>query len=157
MEPKIVLKDEFKVVGIAARISCENENNFVEIPKLWDSYLDQNICEKIPNRVNPCISFGVCADFDGANNFTYIICSEVSSFDNVAEGMICRTIPAAKYAVFTAKGPVPEKIQEVCRYIYGTWFPNSGYERADSEDFELYDERCTGDESSEVDIYVPIK
>lgn len=71
--------------------------------------------------------------------------------------MAGRTVPAAKYAVFTAKGPVPQAIQDTWRYIYSSWLPKSGCERAETEDFELYDERCTHDEGAEVDIYIPIK
>ncbi|MEJ2563456.1 MAG: GyrI-like domain-containing protein [Anaerolineales bacterium] len=62
----------------------------------------------------------------------------------------------ATYAVFTARGPCTKAIQDTTRYIYSTWLPESGYEHAMTADLEVYDERCSDDDTSEVDIYIPI-
>jgi AraC family transcriptional regulator len=70
--------------------------------------------------------------------------------------MIGRVIPAATYAVFTARGPCTKAIQDTTRYIYSTWLPESGYEHAMTADLEVYDERCKDDDTSEVDICIPI-
>jgi AraC family transcriptional regulator len=70
--------------------------------------------------------------------------------------MVCKTIPAAEYAVFTARGKMPGSIQDTVRYIYQEWLPNSKYQRGESADIELNDERFHRGETSEVDIYIPI-
>jgi len=75
-------------------------------------------------------------DFDGIDTFSYLICVEVSSIDYIPEKMVARTIPAQKYAVFTAKGEMTESIQQAWKDIYGKWFPASGYERSFGPDFE---------------------
>jgi AraC family transcriptional regulator len=116
--------------------------------------------ERMPNVINKdeqaCM--GICMDFDGINTFSYLICVEVSKFDTIPKKMVAKTIPAQKYAVFTAKGKVPEAILQTWKEIYQKWFPTSGFERTDGPDFEYYDKRSRiNDEKSEVDIYIPIR
>ncbi|HIJ64784.1 MAG TPA: AraC family transcriptional regulator [Candidatus Hydrogenedentes bacterium] len=157
MEPKIVNRDAFKVIGVELRTTICNGENVQAIPEFWDQFAQDGADRRIPNRVNHNALLGVCGDSDEDGSFSYIICAEVSSFDEAPDGMVARTVPAAKYAVFTSKGKVPDSVQDMGRYIFGTWLPKSGYEHADTEDFEVYDERFTGLEDSEVDIYIPIK
>lgn len=61
------------------------------------------------------------------------------------------------YAVFTHKGTVDTLIQTY-QYIWGVWFPKSGFQIADRDDFECYTERFAGadHDKSEIDIYFPI-
>ena len=99
---------------------------------------------------------GMCADFANDGSFTYSIGAEVARIDEVPDGMVARTVPAAKYAVFTAKGKVPQSIQETICNIFSTGLSSLGLKHAGTEDFELYDERFTGGEDSEVDIYIPV-
>jgi AraC family transcriptional regulator len=91
---------------------------------------------------------------DGA--FSYIIGSEVTHTDNVPDDMVSREILEANYAVFTARGTMPDSIQNMIKYIYQEWLPKSKYQHAHSPEFELYDERSDDSENAEVDIYIPI-
>lgn len=163
MNYKIIEKDEFKIVGREIRVRNDNGDNYKSVPQFWKECLADGIYEKfgkLKNRVNPKdnVVLGMCSDFDGINTFSYFICTEVSNSGDLLENMVQKTIPSAKYAVFTAKGKLPEAIQGAWKEIYGTWFLQSGYERTDGPDFELYDKRCEiNDENCEVDIYIPIK
>ena len=106
MEPKIVTKDEFNVVGM--RYYGENKNN--EISQLWDRFVPR--IHEIKNPVTRDITFGVCYPVENQaenSEFEYIAAVEVHDFDEIAEGMVGRTVPTQKYAVFTHKGLV-EKI-----------------------------------------------
>ncbi|MEW6184104.1 MAG: AraC family transcriptional regulator [Thermodesulfobacteriota bacterium] len=155
MESKIVFKEEFKIVGM--RYFGENKNQ--EIGQLWDQFLPR--IERIPNRINPAVSYGICFPVEGDKNdgaFEYIAAVEVSDLLDIPEGMAGKTIPAQKYAVFTHKGPV-EKIPETYQAIYAVWHPKSGHELIKAPDFEYYDERFHpgNPEISELDIYIPIK
>jgi predicted transcriptional regulator YdeE len=38
-------------------------------------------------------------DFEADGNFSYIIRAEVTNTENIPNGMVCKKIPAAKYAV----------------------------------------------------------
>lgn len=160
---RIIEKEEFKVIGYEIRVRCDNGDNFKLIPEFWRKYMEDGLYKKIaamPNVVNKenMVTMGMCMDFDGINSMSYLICVEASSFDAIPEGMAAKTIPAQKYAIFTAKGKMPDAIQQTWKDIYEKWFPASGYERTDGPDFECYDKRSEkNDENTEVDIYVPIK
>ena len=69
--------------------------------------------------------------------FSYICSVEVSSFDNVPEGMVSRIIPGHLYAVFRHKGPI-SSLSETLKYIWGSWLPKSNYDYVEKPDFELY-------------------
>lgn len=163
MNYKIIEKGEIRLIGRELRVRNDNGDNFKLIPEFWLQCMQEGIYEKfgnMPNRVNPKdnVVLGICMDFDGVNTFTYVIGTEVSNIDYVPEGMSVKVVPASKYAVFTAKGIMPEAIQQTWKDIYGKWFPASGYERTDGPDFEWYDTRSqVNDENAEVDIYIPIK
>ena len=159
MEPKIVTKDGFKIVGM--KIFGENTND--EIKELWNKFIPR--IDKIKHRLNKDItkdiSYGMCypsEEMNESGEFEYIASVEVSSLGDVPQGMVGRTIPRQKYAVFTHKGVV-DRIKETYKYIYGTWQPKSGCELVRAPDFEYYDERFDADnqEDSEMDIYIPIK
>lgn len=165
MDYKIVEKDSFKVVGEELRVRNDNGDNLRLIPQFWIDCTKKGIFEQFDSMTNVVnkqkqVSMGMCMDFDGINTFSYLICVEVSNFDCIPEGMVARTIPAAKYAVFTSKAEsqakMSQSIQDTWADIYGKWFPVSGYERTDGPDFELYDMRCMWDKP-ETDIYIPIK
>ena len=156
MEPVIVSKQSFPIIGVELRTTTGEGRNFIEIPQFWEKILQKGSIAKIPDRKSPDVVLGICLDFESDGSFSYIIGAEVNSTDNTPDDMVCRTIPAAQYAVFTARGNMPDSIQDVTRYIYQKWLPKSEYHRANSADFELYDDRFENAENAEVDIYVPI-
>lgn len=116
MDYKIVEKDSFKVIGPELKVRNDNGDNFRLIPKFWDKFEKDGMYEVIknmPNVINKGDAImGMCADFDGVNTFDYLICVEAGSFDHIPEGMVGKTVPKQKYAVFTAKGKMPEAIQK---------------------------------------------
>ena len=156
MEPKIVMKEGMKVIGIPLETSVIDGKNFKEIPELWERVIKQKLHEKIPNKENDEVLLGICMDFDGKDKFTYMIASPVTSTDEVPEGMVVREISTDTYALFTAKGEMPKCIQDAFKYIYGEWLPGSDYKRGCGIDMEWYDERCTECADSEVDILVSV-
>lgn len=154
---RFVTYNEIKLMGIKIETSLENNRSAVDIPALWETFHKNAIHERIPGKVNPEVYYGLYTNLDYYNNFSFVICSQVESLDSIPDGMFGKTLPATSYAVFTAKGPLPEKLINTWRYIYANWFPNSDYERNKSDDFERYDERSHDPENPSVDIYIPIK
>lgn len=159
MEPKIIMKNELKVIGYEMITTYEEDRNFNLIPKFWERFMHENLTGKIPNKVNPNARLGISKEINaGTGSLSYLICTEVNSLDNIPEGMVGKVIPSNKYAVFTAKGqPIPEKIAETWAGAFNSWLAESGFELAEGEFFELFDERCNNTDSSEVDVYIPIK
>ncbi|HOT76529.1 MAG TPA: AraC family transcriptional regulator [Candidatus Wallbacteria bacterium] len=159
MEPKIVVKKEFKVVGMRGQTCLKNN----VIPKMWENFFPR--MGEIINRINKDTAYGICecsdigeTQFNDETLFNELVCVEVDRFDAIPKAMVCKTIPEQKYAVFTHRGPL-YNLRQTYDYIYKTWIPTSGYQMAFKDDFELYDGRFKGidDPGSEFDIYVPIK
>ncbi|WP_062237672.1 AraC family transcriptional regulator [Fictibacillus sp. FJAT-27399] len=163
MQPKIYMKPEFNVIGYELKTTSEDGKNLKEIPVFWQTYLQNNkMREAIPNKMDPSVELGICTDFNQENgSFSYLICSEVTDSNNVPEGLVARTFPETKYAVFTtpkvAENEFSDSIQATWQYIFKEWFPSSGYEHAGGVEIELYDERSISPESKQMDILVPIK
>ena len=168
MQPIIKEKEEFYVVGI--ELNTEHGSCQQDVPKFWNSFSQKNSLLKLKNLKNPEEIFGICAgscqgrcgdpEFPTASQcgtgFGYLICSEVENLDHIPEGFVSRTIPEAKYAVFTIDGGFP-KIQKGVEAIYKNWLSNTSYELADSPNFERYNGNWTGDKDSKMEIWIPIK
>jgi AraC family transcriptional regulator len=150
MEPKIVAREAFTVVGM--KYHGKNENN--EIPQLWDKFGPR--AEEIKHIVDPHVAYGVCGNFDDSSHeFDYVAGFEVDSTTEIPEGMVSWDVPAGKYAVFTCTLPT---LGETYQHAYHTWLPQSGYQRAPGPEFELYDESFDPeDPSSKMDAYIPLK
>jgi len=163
MEPKIIIKESFKIIGYELRTTIENGENFKKIPEFWTYYTKNNLSGKIPFKKNKNIELGICCDSDKQNHtFSYIIGFEVENVDEIPEGMIGKVIPSSKYAVFTTpktgRKDFSKSIQETTKFIYQKWLPESGYEINDKGyDLEWYDERCHSDDDCCMDIYIPVK
>ena len=159
MDIKIVEKGELKIVGMLERINLP-ENT---IPQLWDKFT------KRENEIKSVIgkgAYGIAENMSESSegtSFDEIVGLEVSSFEEIPEGMITKVIKPQKYAVFTHKGELFEKdgssnLHKSYDYIYSKLLPASGYEVDGEFNFEYYDERFIwGSPESEMDIYIPIR
>lgn len=157
MEPNIVSKQSFPVIGMQIQTTSQDGKNFQDIPQFWQKATEENLIERIPHKKLPGSYMGICMDFEPDGGFTYLIASEVTHTEDIPEGMVCREIPPAKYAVFNAHGKMPDAIQETTRYICQEWLPASEYQHAGTSDFERYDERSkVGGEDAKVVIFIPI-
>ncbi len=162
MEPKIVVRPASKVVGYELKTSISDGRNHKEIPAFWGTYLEQKLGQNIKHTINPKTELGICTDFDPATgNFRYIIGMEVEHFGDIGPDMVSFELPEAKYAVFTtpkaSKEDFANAIVSTWQFIYSQWLQTVDYEHAGKPEFELYDERCAGEEGLEMDIYFPIK
>ena len=115
MEPKIINKDSFFVIGYELR--TDSARSTEEIPRFW-SKVDLGRLDSVPNRTEPKVQLGLCCSDDEKGCFSYLVCTPVRDLSSIPTGMAGRTVPAARYAVFTAKGPVPKAIQDTWLYIY---------------------------------------
>ncbi|MGE7091557.1 effector binding domain-containing protein [Lysinibacillus sp. NPDC048646] len=160
IEPFVIEKDSFKVVGVTTRTSNANESTSqAKIPQLWSAFYEQNVVQQISNQVNRAVTYGLYADYESDVNGHYSLTlgMAVSAIDEVPEGMEVKLVPAAKYLVFTSeKGPIPEVVIKAWQDIWA-WFANSEVERTYTGDFEKYNERCANPNEAQVDIYIAIK
>lgn len=160
MEPTIKQVDDFTVVGMTVRTNLVDN----KIPMLWEKFIPR--VAEIKNKAENNIFYGICKcdpnfDLKKFNKETYfdeIAAVMVSDTGDVPENMIKHQMKGGRFAVFTHKGSL-KTLQDTYNYIWGSWVPKS-HEKVDMrDDFELYDDRFLGpeNESSQMDIYIPLK
>lgn len=76
----------------------------------------------------------------------------------IPEGLEKKCFAGGTYAKFIHRGSV-DTLESTYRYIWGVWFPQSGYELGDGDDFERYAARFIGPfaDESETEIYFPLQ
>ena len=95
MEPKIVTKPAFTVVGMKYR--GRNEQN--EIPQLWERFMPR--AQEVTPKANPRQYYGVMDNFDEkTREFDYLAGFEVDGASKVPSGMESWQVPEQTYAVF---------------------------------------------------------
>lgn len=162
MEPKIITKPAFHVIGFELKTRTVDGQNNKDIPEFWQQYMQNSLGCKIPNPVYKNQELGICTDFNPeTGEFIYLIGMEVAEGSVAPEGMVYRSVPEEEYAVFTTPTANDHTfsltIQSTWNKIFTEWFPETGYEHAGTTEFELYDERCHSSENKVMDIYIPIK
>ena len=150
MEPKIVKKPAFTVVGM--KYFGKNEEG--EIPKMWDEMSPR--WKEIQHTAGKYESYGVCGAMDEDGNFPYIAGVEVSKAEDIPNGMEKINIPEQTYVVFPCTLPT---IRETYEYAFQTWMSEAGYEHVPTPDFELYDKNFKAETRWEdtLFIYIPVK
>jgi AraC family transcriptional regulator len=166
MELRIEKRGKLTLTGLPLRVSCEGGANMREIPAFWSEchargYVD-TLARAIP-RGSTLNVMGVCMnDLDEeSKTFTYLVAIERPTDPRVRQGLpagcVDVAVPAATWAVFTSRGPLPDAIQGVWKRIYAEWFPTSGYEHAGAPDLEVYP---TGDMRAAnytCEIWLPVR
>lgn len=125
----------------------------------------QQFNKKVPAELLANKRYGVYEAGSTCSSDDFHTDSEASAFagveipDNypVPKDMKIKKLCGGTYAKFTHKGTVDTLIRTY-HYIWGVWFPKSGFELAGRDDFECYTERFKGpdDDNSEIDIYFPV-
>ena len=160
MDPKIIEKDSFTVVGISARTSNAREvTPDGVIGSMWGRLFQEDLLSKIPNKADQNI-VAVYTDYASDHNgeYTYVLGARVSSDAEVPPGMVARKIPAQKFALFTSeKGPAPKVVPQLWMKINSLPKNAVGGDRQYKTDFEIYDERATDAENLQMDVYIGIK
>jgi AraC family transcriptional regulator len=149
--PKIVLEKEFKIVGLKKTVKPGS----ALIRTLWDEFTSRK-CE-VANAVTKEDILGICEylpSITDESEFEYLAGVEVKDYDYIPDGMITKTIPLSKYAVFTHKGSVSD-LKATYDNIYGKWLPLSGIELAEADTIEIYS--LKDNQESTLDIYIPLQ
>jgi len=150
MEPRIVSKPGFTVVGVKYRGKNENQ----EIPEVWGEFGSR--FSDFKHRSEEGIAYGAMDNYDpDIGEFDYVAGVAISSSKGQPADLTVWDIPGATYAVFTTTLPA---IRSAFDSIYHDWLPASDYQRQSGPEFELYDERFDPqDPESELDIYIPVE
>lgn len=152
IEPKIILDKAYKLIGMKEMLKPGSD----EIKNLWNTFTSRK--SEVKNVIAPNIELGICEympNITDESEFSYFAGIEVTDFCDVPKLMLGKTITNSKYAVFTHKGPLT-MLKDTYNFIYGVWLPQSGYELAEADTIELYDNRLTTAEA-EFDIHIPLQ
>ena len=158
MTPDIRELQEKKLVGKHLRMTMAANRTF----ELWSSFMPRRW--EINHRINSdMLSVQVYdADHDPSTfnadaAFDKWAVVEVSTDDQVPEGMSTFTLPAGSYAVFQYKG-LPSEGDKVFGYIFGTWLPPSDYVLDHRPHFEVLGPKYKNNSpDSEEEIWIPVK
>jgi len=151
--------NEFQVIGITCRTSNRDEmSSSAKIPELWRRLYEEDILNKIPNKLDSTI-IAVYHSYESNKNSMYslTIGSRVESGTRPPSGMDGLSVPTQTYWQFTSqKGSMPQVVIETWQQI---WIleDQALIHRQYTYDFEIYDQRAMDPSSSQVDIFIGLK
>ena len=148
LEPRIILKPAFSVVGLSRPLARLDGN----LEALWQELGDRYA--EIP-QADPDAGFGVHT-WAGSSRQYLAGLALAGSEGQVPPDMTVLRIEAHAYAVFVHTGFM-RGLAETVRGIFDGWLPGSGYESAADFYFEYYDDRFSpGSPDSVVFLWVPV-
>lgn len=157
-EPQILTIPQRKLVGMKIRTSLSENKTF----GLWSKFKPR-IKEIKYKKNSDFYSIQIFEEdlefsrFTPQTFFEKWAAVEVKSFEDIPNGLEIFTIPAGKYALFLHKG-LPGSFPETSRYIFGEWFPSSGFELDNRPHFEVRDENYRPDDpGAEEEVWVPVQ
>lgn len=156
MELRLEQLPEKKLVGKHLHMNLANNRTM----ELWQSFMPHR--RHIRNCVGtdlfslqvyePSLDF---RDFNLQTSFEKWALTEVSTFENIPEGMEAFTLEAGLYAVFIHKGL---DFQPTFQKIFYEWLPKSDYALDQRPHFELLGGNYkNGSPDSEEEVWVPVK
>lgn len=150
LEYKIVEKPQFTVVGLSRMFHADT--SYQEIPKFWDEVMAM---EKSP----VCGMYGVCMDLsENGKKFEYLIADNYIPWEEIPAGCTAKVIPAATWAVFPCRGPLPQTLQDVNTRMWSEWLPNcKNYRLAANLNVELYAPPAQNPEDTYSEIWLPVE
>ncbi|TGL58986.1 AraC family transcriptional regulator [Leptospira sarikeiensis] len=156
IEFKPVIRNSSVLIGKTYKTSMQKDKSVSDIPRIWEESYANGIFDQIPNRKDTHTVQGVYSNWDLDENFDFFVGAEVDSETLPISGFTKQVLPASKYMLFTVPGNTMEKLLNAWKYIYGTWLPNSEYERGSEDDFDVFDERFWDPKNPVSDIYISI-
>lgn len=157
-KPEIIHLDKIKIIGYEYKTNLNDDTYFEDIPRFYDHFGRNEYYMRIPGKAAPNMAYGIACNFQDDGHFSFIVGEEVHQFSEELEsGFVNFEIPEGKYAEFKVNGPA-DLVQNTRKYIYGTWLPNSNYERREGPDFEITDVCNSSFPNGMImKIYIPLK
>ncbi len=160
MDYKMEEKNAFRIIGAKLSTSMENGACYKEIPAFWGACAASGKIGQLAKAIKkePYGMLGVSACGDESLNedtkFDYYIAA--ASDEKAPEGMEEFIVPAATWAIFPCKGPMPQTIQELQKRITTEWLPSSGYEYGNAPDIEVYYDEDSLKPDARCEVWIPV-
>jgi len=148
-----VEKPAFYIVGIECKTSNDPAVGPQQIGQLWSRFFIENVAGRVLNKVSDDV-FALYCEYEGdyTKPYTFVIGCQVSSVDQIPEGMVFKVLPSAKYTVYSVEGEYPQSLVKTWGEIW-----QSDLKRTYSGDFEVYGEKFFTTDSKPVDVYIAIE
>lgn len=152
VHPELINQQPLTLVGLEYQGPFQWQND------LWQKFIPR--IPEVKNRPDATTIYGYSyssKEMFEKSQMIYMAAAPIKNKSEVPSGMVVRDVPAGVYAVITYTGPVSQAMTAM-DYIYGTWFPKSGYQMDDRPILEFYGERFKVEAAdSEIDILIPVK
>jgi len=152
-DPKHVNLPAFEVGGLPVRTTNAEESGptSAKIGAHWQRFFAESHHERIPKTADKLL--GVYTDYESNHMgaFSLITGFEVSSVEDLPDGIVGVQIPEQDYLVFHAEGEMPTIVIETWGAVMAHFVANEEYERTFTADFELYPNE------NEVDIHIAVR
>ncbi|MDC6367171.1 MULTISPECIES: GyrI-like domain-containing protein [Flavobacteriaceae] len=156
MTPRIEQLKAKKLVGHYIKMSLTENKTGI----LWRDFLPK--IKEIPKRISQDkISMQIYpanyySAFNPNTEFEKWATVEVEDFENIPDGMSAFNLEGGLYAIFDYKGSSSDT--SIFEYIFGEWFPSSGFQIDDRPHFEVLGKNYkNNDPDSEEEIWIPVK
>jgi predicted DNA-binding transcriptional regulator YafY/predicted transcriptional regulator YdeE len=142
-----------KYAGITKNIKSFDENFIQIIQAAWDEFSNNQIFEKISNKLGYDV---VCIyeyiDNNPKNGCNLLIGTEVSSLEGISEELSKMEIPGGNYIQFISKGDITKGS------VGETWneIMQSNLDQNFTYDIEVYGKKAKNMQDAEVDIYISV-
>lgn len=158
-------KAPMTLIGFSTKIR-QNEG-YVKCPEFWDmeytqkyARLWQSMQPKTPTEKaileNGIGMFGICEEKE--DGFEYWIAGLYKGGE-VPEGLALYNFSESEWAMFSAKGSLPDSLQSLNTYVWNEWYPNEGkrYMKNGNVMLEVYSAGDMQSPDYECGIWVPVE
>ncbi|MDY0407254.1 GyrI-like domain-containing protein [Virgibacillus sp. 179-BFC.A HS] len=159
MEPQVIKKDGFQIIGYRFEANLQEIKNEAIIKKAIAKLKEQanNISNRIGDHIYLVQIYPMKENFDAMiDRFISMVGFEVSEVGNRPGDTAVHAVPENMYAFYTHLG-LEEDLHHAYNYLYGKWLYDHCYESL-GYDLERWDERYRPEEpDNEIDMYIAIK
>lgn len=146
--------EAFNIRGISAVIDNQDDRAAEQINMLWQSFFEQQVAQRIPDRVNDVI-YAVYSDYEGDHTKPYRLTigyaapADAASSNSMLHQVV---VKAGEYASLSARGEQPKALIETWVAVW-----ESDLDRTFKTDFEVYGPRFFEEGVHEVLVYIGLK
>lgn len=146
------IQHQKKKLFIGLELRTNNAECSSAMPAHKERFFGENVPSKIPNKVNGNI-LALYTDYEGdyTKPYSWILGCEVSSLNEIPEGLVGKVIPESNYAVFTTQGGFPQGLIAAWQAIW-----KSNLHRSYTSDFEVYRSDFDPQNNPQVKVYIAI-
>ncbi|MFB5675996.1 effector binding domain-containing protein [Paenibacillus terreus] len=157
-KPNLVHLENIPILGVRYKTTLEDERYFAEIPGFYHDFGMNQYFLQIPDKAAPDFSYGIACDFQDDGEFSFVVGEATNSLVTTPDlNWFSFELPGGLHAEFKIDGTADDT-QNVRKYIYGVWLPNSNYIRREGPDFEVTDVLGSRyPDRMKMSIYIPIK